>query len=100
MNHSNLGNSFIYSARHSYSSRWFAEGCTIMNSATARPRDFIGYGDRPLTFSWPGGKKFAINFAINYDEGTELSPFLGDTERDRWTWVRTALCLTERDLSM
>ncbi|ERT02402.1 chitin deacetylase [Sporothrix schenckii 1099-18] len=65
---------------------------------TARPRDFAGYGPHPPAFSWPGGKKVAINFAINYEEGTERSPLLGDATRDSRTWVRSALPDSERDL--
>ncbi|XXG99249.1 hypothetical protein Hte_005586 [Hypoxylon texense] len=70
----------------------------MTDTTTARPRDFIGYGDSPPKFSWPGGKKVAINFAINYEEGTERSPLLGDIARDSRTWVRSALPPTERDL--
>jgi hypothetical protein len=40
---------------------------------TTRPRDFVGYGEYPPKPTWPGGKKLAINFAINYEEGTEKS---------------------------
>ncbi|KAH8695599.1 hypothetical protein BGW36DRAFT_429471 [Talaromyces proteolyticus] len=49
---------------------------------TLRPRDFTGYGDLPPRFTWPGGKKVATNLAINYEEGTERNPLLGDSERD------------------
>lgn len=63
-----------------------------------RPRDFVGYGDRPPKFSWPEGKKVAINLAINYEEGTERNPLLGDSARDSRTWVRSALPESERDL--
>ncbi|KAF2015361.1 carbohydrate esterase family 4 protein [Aaosphaeria arxii CBS 175.79] len=65
---------------------------------TARPRDFIGYGENTPAFSWPGGKKVAINFAINYEEGTERNPLAGDSARDSRTWVRSALPENERDL--
>ncbi|TPX08262.1 uncharacterized protein E0L32_001842 [Thyridium curvatum] len=65
---------------------------------TTRVRDFIGYGESPPNFSWPGGKKVAINFAINYEEGTERNPLLGDSSRDSRTWVRSALPDSERDL--
>ncbi|RDW63210.1 putative polysaccharide deacetylase family protein [Aspergillus mulundensis] len=67
-------------------------------TSTSRPRDFIGYGDNAPKFTWPGGKKVAINFAINYEEGTERNPLLGDSCRDSRTWVRSALPETERDL--
>jgi allantoinase len=65
---------------------------------TQRPRNFIGYGDNPPKFTWPDGKKVAINFAINYEEGTERNPLNGDNERDSRTWVRSALPPNERDL--
>lgn len=36
-------------------------------------RDFIGYAnDRPDP-RWPGGARIAVNFAINYEEGSEYS---------------------------
>jgi allantoinase len=66
--------------------------------STPRSRDFTGYGENPPKFTWPGGKKVAINFAINYEEGTERNPLLGDKERDSRTWVRSALPSNERDL--
>ncbi|KAL4965445.1 uncharacterized protein BDV14DRAFT_199851 [Aspergillus stella-maris] len=65
---------------------------------TTRPRLFIGYGPNPPPFTWPRGKKVAINFAINYEEGTERNPLLGDKCRDSRTWVWSALPEHERDL--
>ncbi|KAL1898441.1 hypothetical protein Sste5346_003344 [Sporothrix stenoceras] len=67
-------------------------------TTTFRPRDFTGYGSQPPKFSWPGGKKVAINLAINYEEGTERNPLMGDSARDSRTWVRSALPDSERDL--
>ncbi|KAF4965345.1 hypothetical protein FSARC_6840 [Fusarium sarcochroum] len=69
-----------------------------MAATQTRTRDFVGYGDAPPKFTWPGGKKVAINFAINYEEGTERNPLSGDEERDSRTWVRSALPSRERDL--
>jgi allantoinase len=69
-----------------------------MANATSRPRDFIGYGLDLPKFKWPGGKKVAINFAINYEEGTERSPLAGDSARDSRTWVKSALPPSERDM--
>jgi len=63
-----------------------------------RPRDLIGYAQETPAFRWPGNARVAINFAINYEEGTERSPLLGDDERDSRTWVRSALPASERDL--
>ena len=42
------------------------------------PRDFIGYGANPPDPHWPGGAKIAVNFVINYEEGSEPSFELGD----------------------
>ena len=42
-------------------------------------RDLIGYGPEGLNFYWPNNAKIAINFILNYEEGSELSPVNGDT---------------------
>ena len=67
-------------------------------SPQTRSRDFIGYGSAPPKSIWPGSKRVAIKFAINYEEGTERSPLAGDKERDSRTWVRSALPLSKRGL--
>jgi peptidoglycan/xylan/chitin deacetylase (PgdA/CDA1 family) len=36
-------------------------------------RDFIGYGPNPPDPKWPGGARLAINFVVNYEEGSEPS---------------------------
>lgn len=36
-------------------------------------RDFIGYGANPPDPKWPGGAKLAVNFVMNYEEGSEPS---------------------------
>ncbi len=36
-------------------------------------RDFIGYGANPPDPRWPGGARLAINFVMNYEEGSEPS---------------------------
>ncbi|CAH0307583.1 polysaccharide deacetylase family protein [Roseomonas sp. CECT 9278] len=41
-------------------------------------RDFIGYGANPPDPQWPGGAKVAVNFVMNYEEGSEPSFELGD----------------------
>lgn len=66
--------------------------------AGERPRDFVGYAQNPPAFRWPGNARIAVNFAINFEEGTERSPLLGDDSRDSRTWVRSALPESERDL--
>jgi allantoinase len=36
-------------------------------------RDFIGYGANPPDPKWPGGARLAVNFVMNYEEGSEPS---------------------------
>lgn len=42
------------------------------------PRDFVGYGTEPPQFEWPEGKKIAVSFVLNYEEGAEMTPWNGD----------------------
>lgn len=36
-------------------------------------RDFVGYGGHPPDPRWPGGARLALNFVMNYEEGSEYS---------------------------
>mgnify|MGYP001824611241 CR=1 FL=1 len=36
-------------------------------------RDLIGYGDNPPDPKWPDGARIAVNFVLNYEEGSEPS---------------------------
>nr|WP_205600956.1 allantoinase PuuE [Halomonas socia] len=36
-------------------------------------RDFVGYADRPPHAQWPNGARLALNFVMNYEEGSEPS---------------------------
>jgi peptidoglycan/xylan/chitin deacetylase (PgdA/CDA1 family) len=36
-------------------------------------RDFVGYADRPPDPRWPNGARLAVNFVMNYEEGSEPS---------------------------
>ena len=36
-------------------------------------RDFIGYGANPPDPQWPDGARLAVNFVLNYEEGSEPS---------------------------
>jgi hypothetical protein len=36
-------------------------------------RDFIGYGANPPDPRWPNGARIAVNFVMNYEEGSEPS---------------------------
>ena len=46
------------------------------------PRDFVGYADTPPDVTWPGGSRIAVNFVINYEEGSEYSLGDGDGRSD------------------
>ncbi len=41
-------------------------------------RDLIGYGENPPNPKWPGDARIAINFVMNYEEGSEPSVPDGD----------------------
>jgi allantoinase len=45
---------------------------------TAMDRDLIGYGAHPPDPKWPGGARLALNFVLNYEEGSEPSVPDGD----------------------
>jgi hypothetical protein len=36
-------------------------------------RDFIGYGASPPDPEWPGEARLALNFVMNYEEGSEYT---------------------------
>src|SRR5260370_5785349 len=41
--------------------------------ARAYDRDLIGYGPNPPDPKWPNGARLAVNFVMNYEEGSEPS---------------------------
>ena len=43
-----------------------------------RRRDFVGYGGSPPDPKWPGQARLALNFVLNYEEGSEPSIEDGD----------------------
>ena len=43
------------------------------------PRDLVGYGAKPPDPKWPGGARLALNFVINYEEGSEANILDGET---------------------
>ena len=36
-------------------------------------RDLVGYGNKRLHFSWPGGRRLALSLVVNFEEGSEHS---------------------------
>lgn len=45
-------------------------------------RDFVGYGGAYPDPQWPNGARVAVNFVLNYEEGSEYSLGLGDGHSD------------------
>jgi peptidoglycan/xylan/chitin deacetylase (PgdA/CDA1 family) len=45
----------------------------VWRSSSACPRDFVGYGRARPDPCWSGKARIAVNFAINYEEGSEYS---------------------------
>jgi putative urate catabolism protein len=46
--------------------------------SSAYPRDLAGYGATPPHARWPGGARIALQFVLNYEEGSENSILHGD----------------------
>jgi allantoinase len=46
-------------------------------------RDLVGYAGRPPDAQWPSGSRLALNFVINYEEGSEPSIPDGDRMSER-----------------
>ncbi|MDX7950130.1 allantoinase PuuE [Lichenihabitans sp. Uapishka_5] len=42
------------------------------------PRDMVGYGRTPPRPDWPDGKRLAVQFVVNYEEGGENNILHGD----------------------
>ncbi|QKF77011.1 allantoinase PuuE [Arcobacter defluvii] len=42
------------------------------------PRDMVGYGNEPINPKWPNGAKIALQFVLNYEEGSENCVLHGD----------------------
>ncbi|MCY4088284.1 MAG: polysaccharide deacetylase family protein [Actinomycetia bacterium] len=45
-------------------------------------RDLVGYGPRPPRVVWPDGAAVALNFVVNYEEGSEYSKPAGDERNE------------------
>ena len=64
-------------------------------------RDLTGYGRTPPPAPWPDGKRIAVNFCINYEEGAERSILNGDDgSEDRIADVLVTRRIGARDLNI
>ena len=50
----------------------------VLEPTVPYPRDMVGYGRTPPDPNWPDGKKIAVQFVINYEEGGENNILHGD----------------------
>lgn len=64
-------------------------------------RDFVGYGANPPDPKWPNGARVAVNFVMNYEEGSEPSVQDGEgfTETGLTESTSSAVGLNGRDLA-
>ncbi len=64
-------------------------------------RDLIGYGRHPPNPKWPGGARLALNFVVNYEEGSEYSIGDGDGRTDTGLTERVSATapVGQRDLA-
>ncbi|MDT5287782.1 MAG: hypothetical protein QOF88_2671, partial [Mycobacterium sp.] len=46
------------------------------------PREIVGYGEHPPMIRWAGDAKVAIQLVVNYEEGSEKTYAMGDSEND------------------
>ena len=65
------------------------------------PRDLAGYGERPPHPRWPGGARVALQFVLNYEEGSENSVLHGDAASETFlSEIIGAAAFPDRHLSM
>lgn len=62
-------------------------------------RDFVGYGPKLPDPKWPGGARLAVNFCINYEEGSEPSIPDGDERSETGLTEGGSIGLAGRDLA-
>jgi allantoinase len=69
--------------------------------ALSLQRDFTGYGATPPDPKWPNGARLALNFVLNYEEGSEYSIGDGDGLSDAGLveLPNSSVPLGERDLA-
>jgi len=54
------------------------------NSSSDYPRDMIGYGPNPPQANWPGNARVAVQFVLNYEEGSENNILHGDASSEQF----------------
>ena len=74
-------------------------GDTVNNASY--PRDMVGYGRRVPRFELPGGKRIAVQFVVNYEEGGENCVLHGDPASETFlSEIIGASAFEDRHMSM
>ena len=72
-----------------------------MNDHADYPRDLLGYGERPPHPRWPRGARVALQFVLNYEEGSENNVLHGDPSSETFlSEIVGAAAFPDRHLSM
>ncbi|HEI8867258.1 TPA: allantoinase PuuE [Serratia odorifera] len=65
------------------------------------PRDLVGYGGNPPHANWPGQARIALQFVLNYEEGSESHVLHGDAGSEQFlSDIIGAASYPERHMSM
>ena len=65
------------------------------------PRDLVGYGRTPPHAAWPGDARIAVQFVLNYEEGSENSVLHGDAGSEQFlSEIPGAAAYPARHMSM
>jgi len=65
------------------------------------PRDLIGYGATPPHADWPGNARIAVQFVLNYEEGSENNVLHGDSGSEQFlSEIVGAASYPDRHMSM
>jgi putative urate catabolism protein len=56
----------------------------VYDSTAHYPRDLVGYGRTPPQAQWPGQARIAVQFVLNYEEGSENSVLHGDAGSEQF----------------
>ncbi len=65
------------------------------------PRDMVGYGPNPPDPQWPNGARIAVQFVLNYEEGSESNVLDGDPASETFLSEMTpAEAFPDRHMSM
>ncbi len=68
---------------------------------SAYPRDLVGYGGHPPHPHWPGDARIAVQFVLNYEEGSEQCVLDGDPHAETFlSEIGAAPAFRDRHMSM